>query len=60
MNLPKQSRPVIREVGRDPIRTRVEGAQPPPTPCQRACALVEAPGSAAFNRCVWYCENGHW
>jgi hypothetical protein len=28
MNLPKQSRPVIRDVSRDPIRARVEGAQP--------------------------------
>jgi hypothetical protein len=27
MNLPKQSRPVIREVSRDPIGARVEGAQ---------------------------------
>jgi hypothetical protein len=27
MNLPKQSRPVIRDVSRDPIRPRVEGAQ---------------------------------
>jgi hypothetical protein len=26
MNLPKQSRPVIRDVSRDPIRARVEGS----------------------------------
>lgn len=28
MNLPKQSRPVIRDVSRAPIIARVEGAQP--------------------------------
>jgi hypothetical protein len=29
MNLPRQSRPVIREMSRDSIRARVGGAQPP-------------------------------
>jgi hypothetical protein len=37
MNLPKQSRPVIRDVSRDPIRPRVEGAQPPPNPLLAQC-----------------------
>jgi hypothetical protein len=57
MNVPKQSRPVIRDVSRDPIRARVEGAQ---TPCQIWCAGLEAPGSNAFNRCVNFCEREGW
>jgi hypothetical protein len=54
MNPPKQSRPVIRKVSRDPIRARVEGAQ---TYCERQCALYAPPGSNAFARCVWFCEQ---
>ena len=57
MNLPKQSRPVIREASRDPIRTRVEGAQ---TYCERECAKVSSPGSAKFNSCVMLCNRGDW
>jgi hypothetical protein len=37
MNLPKQSRPVIRDVSRGPIRARVEGAQPEPNPWLGPC-----------------------
>jgi hypothetical protein len=60
MNLPKQSRPVIREVSRDPIRTRVEGAQEIGwqrryANCQRQCAGYAPPGSQAFDRCVNEC-----
>ena len=54
MNLPKQSRPVIRDVSRDPIRARVEGAQ---TYCETQCALYSSPGSNAWARCVWFCER---
>jgi hypothetical protein len=54
MNLPKQSRPVIRDVSRDPIRALVEGAQ---TYCERQCALYSSPGSNAWARCVSFCEQ---
>jgi hypothetical protein len=38
MNLPKQARPVMRDVSRDPIGARVEGAQPePPNPWLNTC-----------------------
>jgi len=54
MNLPKQSRPVIREVSRDPIRARVEGAQ---TPCEIYCANEQPPGSNAWHQCVARCRR---
>jgi len=39
VNLPKQSRPVIRGVSRDPARAKVKGAQPTPVgDCLRWCA----------------------
>jgi hypothetical protein len=47
MNLPKQSRPVIRDVTGDPIRARVEGAQrDPPVP--------QLPG---LGRCLELCRT---
>jgi hypothetical protein len=61
MNMPKQSRPVIREVSRDPIRTRVEGTQivigehRRRDYCERMCAGYAPPGSQAFANCVWNC-----
>jgi hypothetical protein len=44
MNLPKQSRPVIRDVSRDPIRARVGRSAPVPpphlpNPCERPSEL---------------------
>lgn len=55
MTIPKQSRPVIREISRDPIRSQVEAAQV--TYCQRKCATYAPPGSNAWARCVAFCER---
>jgi len=57
MNLPKQSRPVIRDVSREPIRAHVEGAQ---TFCERWCAQLQPPGSNAFNTCIYFCQREGW
>ena len=54
MDLPKQSRPVIREASRDPIRARVERAQ---TDCGTQCAVYSALGSGEFDQCVYFCEQ---
>jgi hypothetical protein len=59
MNLPKQSRPVMRDVSRDPIRARVEGAQhadpwrpDPLQDCLRRCWMLPGPeGGACASRC---------
>jgi hypothetical protein len=45
MNLPKQSRPVMRDVSRDPIRARVEPQQEDWLgPCLAFCHQRMAPG----------------
>jgi hypothetical protein len=61
MNLPKQSRPVIRDVSREPIRARVQGAQVDPVPnpwflrfqaCLNRCRMLPGPeGGACASRC---------
>jgi hypothetical protein len=50
MNLPKQSRPVIRDVSRDPLRARVQGSAPvtPPPPFD-PCGHLPIPLN-------WICE----
>jgi hypothetical protein len=54
MNLPKQSRPVIRDVSRDPISARVEAAQPSfISICLAACRRMPLLGDriACENNC---------
>ena len=63
MNLPKQSRPITRDVTRDPIRARVEGAQgDPPVPqlpdlgrCLELCRTRFPPGKPGQNFCIENC-----
>jgi hypothetical protein len=56
MNLPKQSRPVIRDVSRDPIKARVEGAQPPfLSICLAACRRMPA---RLYVTCEMGCHAG--
>jgi hypothetical protein len=47
MNLPKQSRPVMRDVSRDPIRARVGGTQAPVIGGHRNPVLA----------CLQWCRN---
>jgi hypothetical protein len=59
MNLPKQSRPVIRDVTRDPIRIRVEGAQswtPGLNPYRYDPEEIVA-RQAALNACLEKCRE---
>jgi hypothetical protein len=58
MNLPKQSRPITRDVSRDPITARVQGAQVDPVPnpwllqCLNRCRLLPGPeGGACASGC---------
>ncbi len=44
MNLPKQSRPVIRDVSRDPTKVRVEGSSITCDLCHAACSNIFSPG----------------
>jgi hypothetical protein len=57
MNLPKQSRPVIRDVSREPIRARVEGAQPTVGDCLRWCA---ANCRRNYAGCEMQCHAGNF
>ena len=52
MNLPKQSRPVIRDVTRDPIRARVEPQQL--ERCLQLCTL-RVPAGPARELCKQNC-----
>jgi hypothetical protein len=58
MNLPKQSRPVIRDVSRDPIWARVRAAQPPSniSICLQWCRVM-CPRNYAG--CEMSCHGGH-
>jgi len=51
MNLPKQSRPVMRDVTRAPITAQVEGAQPSPP-------IGEDPNPGLrLIQCLQFCRN---
>ena len=53
MNLPKQSRPVIRDVSRDPIGARVRGADGL-SDCVHGCRVLPA---AKQNACINMCTQ---